>query len=354
MTDFLLIDMEAAAKVVKALMECGPSYSEISRRTGVPIPTVRYILRKRLPRLGFSVKAAINYGALGLQRYLVIIKPNLPPNYMSRLLNMFGELMYLNYYTYLMRQGEFLTIFNLPPEYFDDFRRFLDELKSLNIVAEYSVRKLLYMRVLPFRVDCFDFRKGVWRQNWTETRFWVPEQYEDPNPRPKLDKIDLLILKEVQKNAFIKYIDLAKILGLTRQTIKRHFEHIAKTIYMYAVFWVPPWNPELISIPMIIEAPNADEARSALINIPFNHAELRTEDDEYLTLALVPSIGLYKVVKYVSDKISFKNLEFMDMTYTLNFVIHHNLYNNKAGWLNPYEIGIEKIIRKIRLLGRGS
>ena len=343
--------MEAAAKVVKALMECGPSYSEISRRTGVPIPTVRYILRNRLPKLGFTIAVATNHGALGLQRYIVILESRFSPRYMSGLLGMFGELFYLRYYTYLMKERKFLTIFAIPPRYSDDFITFLDSLKSVRIIDDYSVKKLLYMRVLPFRVDSFDFKKGVWKQNWFEKKISIPEVYEEVNPSSRIDKIDLLILKELEKDAFIKYVDLAKKLRLTRQTIKRHFEHVVKAIYMYAVMWVPRWNPDLVSAPILIKAPNAEEARSAIINVPFTYAEIRTIDDEYLGLALAPSIGLYKMIKYISERVKIDCLDFLDMDNSLSFTVPYNLFNEKIGWLNPYELGIEKIMEKIRLFG---
>ena len=342
--------MDATAKVVEALMRLGPHYSKISRETGVPIPTVRYILTNRLPKLGFTARAAINCGALGLQRYLVILKSFLSPNYMSRLLNMFGEIMYLTYYTYLMKDKKFMTIFTLPPKYLDDFIMFLENLKSINIIKDYIVKKLLYMRILPFRVDSFDFRRGVWRQDWpNQYKYHIPEIYEELNPNPLLDKIDLLILKELQKNIFVKQTDLAKRLGVTRQTVKRHYEHVSKAIYMYAITWVPPWNPELVSSPLLLGSQDAEEARQAIINIPFTYTEMRTVEDDYLGLLLVPSIGLYRVMKYISGKITISDLEFLDMDNTLRFSIHCNLFKDKTGWLNPYEIGIEKIMEKVRL-----
>ena len=342
--------METAAKVVKALMECGPSYSEISRRTKVPIPTVRYILRNRLPKLGFTITIAINHGVLGLQRYMVTLESHLSPRYMSELLSMFGELFYLRYYTYLLKERKFLTIFTVPPKYSNDFIAFLDSLKSIQIIDDYSVKKLLYMRVLPFRVDSFDFKRGVWKQNWFENRFSIPEIYEDVNISSKIDKIDLLILKELEKDAFIKYIDLARKLKLTRQTIKRHFEHVVKAIYMYAVMWVPRWNPDLVSAPILVKALDVEEARSAIINVPFTYAEIRTIDDEYLGLALAPSIGLYKMIKYIGERVKIESLDFLDMENTLSFTIPYNLFNERSGWLNPYEPGIEKIMEKIELL----
>jgi len=342
--------MDAAALVVQALMKYGPKYAKISKETGVPTATVRYILTKRFPKLGLSVRAAINCGLLGLQRYLVMIEPALSPKFTSRLLNVFGEFMYLTYYTYLTRQRKFMTIFTLPPKYFDSFIEFLNQLKSANIIADFEVSKLFYMRMLPFRVDCFDFREGVWRQDWKERSSWIPEIYENPDQEQGLSRIDLLILKELRKNAFIKYIDLAKILKTTRQTVKKHFERVVKVIHLYAIFWFPPWNPETIAIPTIMISHDIEEARRALINVPYTFTEMRTAD-KYLTFSVTPSIDFYRTIKYVNTRAAISDIDFPDMDNTLSFGIHPNLYNDRSGWLNPFAIGIEKIMEEVGCSG---
>ena len=347
------VAMDATAKVVEAFMRYGPRYSKISRETGVPIPTVRYILTKRFPKLGLSSRAAINCGVLGLQRYLVTLSSHLSPKYMSGLLKVFGEFMYLKYYTYLMKSRKFLTIFTLPPKYVDDLIELLENLKSMGTINDYTVKKLLYMRILPFRVDCFDFRRGVWRQDWFNREFQVPEIYEELDPAGKFDKIDLLILKELQKNVFVKYVELSRKLGISRQTVKKHYQRALKAVYMYAVAWFPPWNPDLVSTSILLESKNVETARQSMINIPFTYTEMKTINHEYLGLMLVPSMALYRVLKYLSERSIIDSLEFLDIDNTLRFAIHSNLFIEKTGWLNPYEIGVEKIVEKVNRFSKG-
>jgi len=338
--------MDAAALVAEALMKYGPKYAKISKETGVPTATVRYILTKRFPKLGLSVKAAINCGLLGLQRYLVMIEPALSPKFTSRLLNVFGEFMYLTYYTYLTRQGKFMTIFTLPPKYFNSLVKFLNRLKSTNIITGFEIDKLFYMRALPFRVDCFDFRQGVWKQDWIGRDSSIPEIYELPADNLDISKIDLLILKELRKNVFIKYIDLAKILRLTRQTVRKHFEKAVRAIYMYVISWVPPWNPETIATPVIAISHDVEKARHVLINMPYSFTEMRTAN-RYIIFSLIPSIDFYRTIKYVNIRAAISDIDFPDMDNTLSFGIHPNLYNDRSGWLNPFEIGVKKILEKV-------
>jgi len=344
--------MDATAKVVEALMRYGPRYSKISRETGVPIPTVRYILTKRLPKMGFDVRAILNYGALGLQKYLALLESSISPHGMKGLLNLLGDIMYLNYYTYFMKAKKFMAIFTVPPKYEEDLNAFLNELRLVGILKHYELKKLKYARILPFKARYFDFNKGVWRQNWTENNEYVPEIFEEVDPHPRIDEIDLRILKELQKDAYVKYVDLSRKLGLTRQTIKRHYEHVVKAIQMYAVLWFPPMNPELILTPIAVKFSDIERSRHKVVNIAFNYMELRTSDDEYYILMLLPSIEFYRTLRYLTERTSIDEIFFLNMEHTMAFTVHFNLFKNKVGWINPFREGIQKIMEEIGLLFR--
>lgn len=342
--------MSQTRQVVEALMKYGPRYSTISRETGVPITTVRYILREKLPKLGFTLHAAINYGKLGLQRYLVLMESYLKPDYMANLLDLFGELMYLDYYSYLLHDKKFLTIFSIHPRFESSFITFLDELVKLRILNKYDLKKLYYRRILPFRTDSFDFDKGVWLQNWDEMprREEISEIYEEPDQIDRLTSLDIRILAELQKDSFLKYVDISKKLNKVRQTIKKHFEKILQSIYLYVLLWMPKEYPELYCTPMLIKTKADNVSRSKLHSIPFTHLEMKTEELDYYAVLLVPSIGFYKVLKHISGIMPMQ-LDFLSMEYASNFVPHYNLYNDKKGWINVFEEGTEKILKEVRL-----
>jgi DNA-binding Lrp family transcriptional regulator len=340
-----------AGRVVEALMKHGPRYTMISRETGVPVTTVRYIIREKLPKLGFTIRPVINYGRLGLQRYLVILRSSLSPDYLSSLLELLGETMYLNYYTYILNDGRFLTIFSIPPSFEDSFIRFLDQLARFNIIDLYDVKKLYYRRVIPFRADCFDFDNGVWIQNWEEVSRVreLPEIYEEPNQLDGLTSLDLRILLELYLEPLSSYTDIAKRLKISRQTVKRRFEKILSTIYLYMVFWMPRSNPELVCTPLFIQADQDDKARRIMLNIPFTHLEMKTEDSEYYYILFTPSLGFYKVLEYISEKKIVKKIDFLSMKYAGNFTFPHTLFRDRGGWLNIFEEGRQKILREVRL-----
>lgn len=347
--------MSQTRKVVEALMKHGPKYTTISRETGVPITTVRYILKEKLPKLGFTIRPAINYGKLGLQWYLIILDSPLPPDYLVNLLDLFGETMYLNYYAFLLNERKFLTIFSIPPKFESSFTTFLDELVKFGIIRKYRSEKLYYRRVVPLRADCFDFNNGVWLQNWEESPRIeeVPEIHEEPSQLNGMTLLDLKILVEFYKNPLNSYTDIAKKLNITRQTVKRHYENILSTIYLYMLFWMPIKYPELVCTPIFIQANMDYYMRKTMLNIPFMHLEMKSENQEYYAVLFVPSIGFYKFLRYISEKGDMlRKIDFLSMEYAANFVPPHNLFRDREGWLNVFDDSLQKILREIKLTSK--
>jgi hypothetical protein len=333
-------------------MKHGPKYTTISRETGVPITTVRYILKEKLPKLGFTLHAAINYGKLGLQRYMVMIETHLAPDYMTSLLELFGETMYLSYYSYLLNGRKFFTIFSIPPKFESSFTTFLDNLIRLGLIRTYEFKKLYYRRILPFRGDCFDFDNGVWMQNWESAPRLneVPEIYEIAEQVDTLTIIDLRILNELNKNSLIKFTDIAKKLNVTRQTVKRHYNKILQIIYQYSIFWMPPHNPEVVCTPILVQTYFDESVRKMIHDIPFAHLEMKSEDSDYYSIIFAPSLGFYKVVKYISEKIVQGKIDFLSMENTANFLIPYTLFDEKnKEWINIFEEGLQKILREVKL-----
>jgi len=348
--------MEETRRVVEALMRVGPRFSDISKAANVPVSTVRYILLKRLPKLGLSVKASISYGALGLQRYLVEFTTKYPVHYISKILDLLGEYMYLDYYTYSMTGEKFLTIFAVPPRYEKDLLDFLDNIQALGLISDFSLRKLTYMRAVPFMAEFFDFSRGFWLQDWISKSKprEIPETPEYPDLNPKIDKVDLMLLSELQKKAVpIKYNQLAQKLNLTRQTVSKHYKHVKKFINFFTVFWFPPMNPELVASPLIIKTNAKSEARRILLSIPFTFTEFRSEAGEYFAMLLVPSIGLYMTLKFLTGSVELVELNFQDMDFSGKFKLQHRLFQN-GSWINPFETAAEKLLEVVQKRGVGK
>ncbi len=342
--------MDVERKVVETLMKVGPRYTEISRITGAPISTVRYILRNRLPKLGLTVRPVIDYDMLGLQEYYAELRFSAHPQQAAGLLDMLGESMYLTYYTHLLKEGKFVCVFTVPPKYESSFIEFLYKLEELGILESHKVEKIVYRGVLPFRADCFDFRKGVWLQNWENKDTDSPPLKLSTRSRTlrNLTSLDLKILAKLQLNVFLKIIELAAQLGVSRQTLKRHYEHIIKAIKLYAIAWMPVQNPELVSTPLMLSMDYDAETRRKTLKIPFTHMEILTESGNYIAMMFLPSLGLYKTIRYIGENIPSNWLDFPNMNYAAHFTVHHGLFWEKGGWIDAFEVGLEKILKLVK------
>ncbi|MEM1655660.1 MAG: hypothetical protein QXU12_02535 [Nitrososphaerota archaeon] len=342
--------MDETRRVIEALMQVGPRFTDISQVSGIPVSTVRYILLKKLPKFGFHVQISVDYAALGLQRYLVEFRSKYPVYHISKILDLLGECTYLDYYVYSMNERRFLSIFALPPAYEGDFLEFLNLMQVSGLIENIKVCKLVYLRALPLMTDFFDFSRGVWEQDWFTKLGMreIPESPEHVHSNPKVDKIDLIILSELQKRVTrIKYGELAQKFRLTRQTISKHYKHARNFIKLFAVYWFPPMNPELIAIPLLIRVPAESRYRKILINIPFTFSEFRSESGEYFAMLLVPSMGFYKTLEVLTSNIESLRMNFLDMRYTGKFTIQYNLFQ-KGLWINPFETAIEKLIQVVK------
>ena len=338
--------MEETRKVVEALMKVGPRFSDISRATGIPVSTVRYILTKKLPKLGFSIGASVNYGALGLQRYLLTFRSSYPIHYISKILDLFGEYAYLDYYTYLMTEKKFLAVFAIPLSYEKDFLDFLNLLRSINLIEEMDVCKLIYMRPLPFMAEFFDFSRGVWIQDWISMRKSrrVPEISEYPDPQPKIDEIDLVLVTELQKGITpLKYNIIARKFNLSRQTISKHYKHARNLINFFTVFWVPHMNPQLLVLPLLVRVKARENFRELLLSIPFTHAEFRSEQGDYFSMLLIPNVGSYITLKFLTSSLDVISMDFQDMEYTGKFAVQYNLFKG-GSWINVFDEVAKKLI----------
>jgi len=338
--------LEEARRVVEALMKVGPRFSDISRATGIPVSTVRYIVLKRLPKLGLSVRASINYGALGLQRYLVEFRSSYTPYHISKILDLLGEFMYLDYYTYSMNEKKFFAIFAVPPKFEKSFLEFLHTIDALGLMKDIEIKRLDYMRILPFMIEFFDFSKGIWLQDWMNRLVVreVQEVVEHPSPDPKIDKLDLMIIAELQKKVVpFKYNELVKKFNLSRQTISKHYKHVLKLVNLFAVIWVPFAHPELIVTPLLIKSNYDSDVRKTFLRIPFTYAEMRSSNREYFAMLIIPSVGFYTTMKFLTDFVEIKELNFQDMEYSGKFSVPYELYKD-SGWINSFERGIEKLV----------
>jgi len=188
--------------LVKLVTEIGPDIAEISRRLGQFKESVRYRYKEKVVKRGFSIKADLDYGALGLTR--VVMKLRVSEAYSKQVHELFeamSDLCYIVAYAGTMPDDYYIVHGGVPAELTSEFHSFIESLEEKGLFTEVEFFDCDWFRVVPMRAECFNFDEGVWDFDWSN-----PPPVDDKaaratiTERKTVDKVDLLLLKELWKN----------------------------------------------------------------------------------------------------------------------------------------------------------
>ncbi|HEV2389503.1 MAG TPA: hypothetical protein VGS04_02145, partial [Nitrososphaerales archaeon] len=150
----------------------------------------------------FAIKADLDYGALGLRR--VVMKLRVSEAHSQQVHEIFeamSEVCYLVAYAGTIPTLLYIAHAAVPTELTNDFRRLMKKLEEKGIFSSVELFVCDWFRVAPMRAESFDFDEGVWDFDWSK-----PRTVDDKAARgavseeKKIDKIDLLLLKELWKD----------------------------------------------------------------------------------------------------------------------------------------------------------
>ncbi len=234
-------------KIVEALGVYGPrSVSKLAKRINMPVSTVRDRIRNLKAHFSLLLKVNTYHTFIGLKKAFVFARAT--PGY-ERLL---WESMKANgYWLYLIARRDtpesFYGIYGIPIDHTKDFEQFLKEMKRLKIAQNIDLFWSTSILTVNVTDNWYDAESEQWVFEWNK---WIesiesqgtslPYTLAEPQSYPqKADRIDIIILKELEKNAESKLRDIAKLLDISPQKVQYHFKNhvIAKgLIEGYAVF----------------------------------------------------------------------------------------------------------------------
>lgn len=245
---------ETNFKIIQAIRGNGPrNLQRVSRKAKIPYPTVHARVSKLEKEGILRTWASPNYSKIGLIRAEVLLTPTPGKDLVS------GEALKIpGYWLRIMKcMGEcngYYSIHAIPEENRADFQQYLDNLVTSNVAKDYRVYWLEDQQTSIPNFEYYDTSKGKWKFAW-ET--WLRQLSEHKLPklpklglqkpsRPAFDKKDLIILKELTKNARITLADLARMLGTTVPGAKYRFDKIRESglIHEFVVEFLP-YSPEI-------------------------------------------------------------------------------------------------------------
>lgn len=234
-------------KILEALGVHGPrNISKLAKILGLPIPTVRDRVKTLKTRFSLILQVSVYHTFIGLKKAFVFARAT--PGH-GRLL---WESMKANgYWLYLTARYDtpesFYGIYGIPIDHTKEFEQFTEQIKKLAIAQSIDLFWSTCIYTSNLTDDWYDHETGNWVFNWDRWVNELPNQgtslpytlVESENYPQKADKFDIIVLKELQKNAESELCDIAKLAGVSPQIIQYHFkDHVIEKglVEGYTVF----------------------------------------------------------------------------------------------------------------------
>lgn len=238
-------------KILQTMKEYGPrNLRQVAEKSGISYSTVygRVSKLQNLSAVGTWIHP--NYRKIGLARAMVLAKlrPGKEslakdalkiPGYWLKIFQCTGE------------PNGYYTLHGIPSDEKHDFHQYLEHLVALEILQDFQIAWLgESFSPLP-NFDYYDLKERSWRFEWKD---WLNsiksgKTPDAKGPRPSkdsgFDKKDLIILKEMAKDARVTLADLSKILKMTLPAAKYRYDRLIEEGYVADfVISVLPFIPE--------------------------------------------------------------------------------------------------------------
>ena len=244
-------------KILSAMWKSGPrNLLEVSRRTGIPFTSVYHRVAKLEEKTNRVATLVPQVAGLGLLRVAVLVVAN--PGQEDRVT---AALMLPDYCRSVNRcEGQFThySIHTIPFKHLKEFRNYVKRLEVLKLASKCSIIEMgEYIPNFP------DFRyynpsNNEWTFQWATWLKGLRKKptvtISDPSSYALIaDKKDVLIVRELEKNARKSFAELSPILGISLQGVKYHYDKklVASGIVKHFDFEVLPY-PEDISARHVI------------------------------------------------------------------------------------------------------
>jgi DNA-binding Lrp family transcriptional regulator len=311
------LDLEA--RMVAAIESVGPrNVAQIARMTGAHRETIRYKIKKRFAARGFRFQAEVDYAKLGLGLHWGVFQiPRVYYESAPRFFDALSRTAYLIHYSKILPQGHFVALFSLPDGTAGEFSGFLQRLKNRGIIEDFTLDRVLAERHKPMNPHFFNFQAGKWEVDWKKVEGSAASSLVLQRQRPKsiADEIDLLIIKELQKDATQHTVVIARKLKLNEKALEYHHRtHVAKEgmIRGYRTRWMKDTTRTLahsmVFTRLTFRGLGNEEYRqvqSAVSKIPFLWAEDLLEDGTYIATLNVPVTDFVETNSYLNEELGY-------------------------------------------------
>jgi DNA-binding Lrp family transcriptional regulator len=337
--------------MARCLAEVGPNVNEIARRTGQFKETVRYRYHRFFLEKGITVQAVTSYPKLGFKRLVLIVK--LTPACEANAKSIFGsmsDICYLRSFTRVMLSGEYVIHVAVPSELAEGCAALYTALQEAGLFTELEILEFEEIRNPPMRPECFDFIRGTWSFDWNSARAKDTKLALSIRPKvEKYDRIDLLILKELDIDASRRLVKMAENVKVSLNALEFHYrEHVQARglIKGYRLVWqgahydfekekTVSRKDLYIELTLLLKGATQGEVAELMLLLnktPFLWSE--AYGSAYCAEIFLPNYAFIEFLEYIDE---FANrageklrVFVMDQGQALRFVISHSLFESES------------------------
>lgn len=345
------VDLDA--RILAAIGSVGPrNVALISRMTGAHQETIRYKIKKRFASRGFTFQANVDFAKLGLELHWG--KFRVSPLYYKSASGFFRTLnkaAYLVHFSKILPQGHHVALFALPAGTASEYRKFLEALQRRKILEEFELDEVLVERHKPMDPAFYNFQADRWEVDWQKVKALsgspLPSRVEKPTL--EADEIDMLIIKELQKDALQHVAGIAKKLKVNGKTMEYHYRtHVVERqlIPGYRVRWMRDLKKTLAHSSVIsrmtfkgLDGPELKRAQKVVSKVPFLWVEDLLKDGTYIATFSIPITDFMETAAYLNDELQFLGASvdegYMKVGEAANFTVPYDMFEDGAWKFDP-------------------
>ncbi len=225
------------AKILEGMGRYGPrNTSFLARSVKLPATTVAFRIKKLIRKGYLHVRTNLDHSKLGLLRAALIAETagGLDKQLREAIEN-------IGYWTYTTRcHGRFdgiYALFAFPAVHRNKLEAYLKDVVRQEAMSNFVFHWITNLSEVPRSFGWFDFKTKAWKFPWRQWIDEVPKASEKLSGKlaePKeyrvlVDETDMFLLKELEKNAFVEFTEIAKALEMSPQGVRyRYYKHIKK------------------------------------------------------------------------------------------------------------------------------
>ena len=223
-------------KILEGLALYGPrNKSKLAVQLGMPLGTLRHRINYLRSHFSMKMLGSIYHTNIGLRKVVSFAESK--PGYEDLLYQCLKANDYWLLLSQCIEAPKCLAIYGIPAGKEREFEEFMSKLQELETVENVKFTWSTCFQNVNTTSIWFDktseewvFPWESWLQEIPAKRGELPYTLKDPNEyAQKADWVDIVILKELEKNSAVKLKDIARKLETSLQRVKYHFEnHVIK------------------------------------------------------------------------------------------------------------------------------